>query len=184
MKNKIIIMALLANGHLIQAQGIHVTSTGLTGFNTTLPPANRVEIKSGQGDPFFNNNPNTASSGLRFTNLNNTHTPFNITTNNKILSVDANGDVILVQDQLGTPTSGISVAQNGLSALGLTTVELGRLQNAASPAQLLNHREIPMGGNNILFSETPQNPMPQYARRWTQWLHRPAGGLANRWCRR
>ena len=156
MKNtKLILGGLLFTSLNFYSQnGIHIPIAGPTGFNTANP-ANRVEITSGPTDPYGTNTTN-GSSGLRLTNMTSANTPLTNTTT-KVLSVDQNGDVILVNDQTITPGSALTTAQNGLSVIGGNTVEFGGPLGFASAATLLNNREIPMAGNNILFSGIGQN---------------------------
>ncbi|MCZ2247888.1 MAG: hypothetical protein LC111_03910, partial [Bacteroidia bacterium] len=68
---------------------MRILGGGNIGINTTTPN-NKLEITHGT----------SGNSGLRFTNLTNTSSSITNTTA-KILSVDANGDVILVDDQTG-----------------------------------------------------------------------------------
>lgn len=124
---------------------IHQTGSTRTGFNTAAP-ANKVEITSSSGDPYHGSA--NGSSGLRLTNLTNTNTALTNTLN-KVLSVDANGDVILVNDNAGSGTFG--GAQNGCSVNGSNVVELGNATGGTS-AQLLSNREVPLNNFGLLFS--------------------------------
>jgi hypothetical protein len=145
MKTKFLITSsLLASGISMLAQ-IHQTGSTRTGFNTAAP-ANKVEITSSSGDPYHGSA--NGSSGLRLTNLTNTNTALTNTLN-KVLSVDANGDVILVNDNAGSGTFG--GAQNGCSVNGSNVVELGNATGGTS-AQLLSNREVPLNNFGLLFS--------------------------------
>lgn len=94
---------------------------GRNGFGTNnCSVGNRVEIT---GLNSFSATPG-GNSGLRFSLLTSTTTAINNPTN-KVLTVNANGDVILVTDQSGTVTAGAIAAQNGLTLVGTNTVELG-----------------------------------------------------------
>lgn len=96
---------------------------GRSGFGTNnCTVGNRVEIT---GLTSFSATAG-GNSGLRFSNLTSSTNAITNPTN-KVLSVNANGDVILVTDQTGTATAtaGTVVAQNGLSIVGTNTVELG-----------------------------------------------------------
>ncbi len=62
-------------------------------------------------------------SGLRFRKL--TASTPTAAANGKVLTVNANGDVILVADQTSTVAAGTIFAQNGLNITGTSTVELG-----------------------------------------------------------
>jgi endosialidase-like protein/type IX secretion system substrate protein len=112
-------------------------------------PLNKLEINAGTGVPtgFEQSAAGTAGvSGLRFRDLHSA----SATASNPgagVLSVNSTGDVIYVPAPTGTLTS----ANNGLSLNGATVV-LGAPCGAASAAQLLNDREIPMNGNNFIFS--------------------------------
>lgn len=70
-------------------QRMVIKNTGRVGINTNAP-GNRLTIQSAAGDPYFGG----ASSGLRFANLTSA-SPTIANTSNKVLSVDANGDVVL-----------------------------------------------------------------------------------------
>lgn len=145
MKTKFLITAsLLASGITMLAQ-IHQTGSTRTGFNTAAP-ANKVEITSDTGDPYFGSS--NGSSGLRLTNMTNAKVPAT-NPSSGVLSVDAAGDVIFVADQSGS--GAYAGAQNGCSDNGSNVVELGNALGGTS-AQLLSHREIPMNRKNILFS--------------------------------
>ncbi|HWY12715.1 MAG TPA: hypothetical protein VN026_15385 [Bacteroidia bacterium] len=95
---------------------------GRNGFGTNnCTVGNRVEIT---GLTSFSAT-SGGNSGLRFTNMTSTTTAITNPTT-KVLSVNSNGDVILVTDQTGTVVgSGSITAQNGLSLVGTNTVELG-----------------------------------------------------------
>jgi hypothetical protein len=140
-----------------------VTSNGDLYFNTRtgnttndfrsfgfhkINPLNTVEIQSQLNSPYSPTGL-SGSSGLRFTNLTSANTPLsngvNGVNNTKILSVDQNGDVVLVIP----PAS--NQANNGLSINGANT-ELGGLCGSASAAALLSHREIPMAGFNMNYT--------------------------------
>lgn len=90
---------MLVIGKLLSGTEIYNTTTGKIGIGLAYGtmPQNKLEINQG----------NAGFSGLRFTNLPNTN--FNLTpltlTNNKVLSVNANGDVILVNDNGGGITN-------------------------------------------------------------------------------
>lgn len=77
------VSALILSGASPPASHVYINSSGNIGMGTTSPN-NRLEISSAT--------PNT--SGLRFTNL--TSASPTVATNNKALSVNASGDVILV----------------------------------------------------------------------------------------
>ena len=105
--------------------------TGLTknvGIGT-ITPNNKLEITATQND----------KSGLRFTKLNSASTA--PTGNGKVLSVDANGDVIIVKDSLGASTNS-----------GWQAITGGRIQNSNTGAVVigaLNTTNLP--GNYKLY---------------------------------
>lgn len=149
----------MTNGNL----GVGLNPAG--NVNTTFNATNRVEInttastvnpvaplviapnaQSGANVP--NVGGGTGFSGLRFTDLRSTSIPYSTSPSNGVLSVDANGDVIMV------PAGGQVLANNGLSLdpLNINRVQLGQdINAAANPASLLNYREIPMNSNNLYF---------------------------------
>jgi hypothetical protein len=97
------------------------TQSGRTGFGNTAnfcTPGNTVEIGANLGSAYGNGGVN-GSSGLRFTKLTSAHTPLangvNGVNNAKVLSVDQNGDVVLVNSNTGvgnycgqTPTNALT----------------------------------------------------------------------------
>ena len=77
----------------------------------TASPQNTLEITSDGASPPLPLNNGTGKSGLRFTNL--TATSATTGSNGKVLTVNSNGDVILVNDMMGgitgaTGTSGVT----------------------------------------------------------------------------
>lgn len=98
---------------------------GRTGFGTSAcTPGNRVEIAGLGASP----------SGLRFSNLNSGSAIS--APNGKVLSVDGNGDVILVPDQSGSNVPGLLGNSCGISATN----------------PLASNWEIPMAGHSFVFS--------------------------------
>lgn len=89
------------------------------------------------------------SSGLRFTDLNSTVTPLATNPGTGVLAVNANGDVVYVKSDA---TQGIANAENGCSVNTNSKVVLGN-DVGSTTSELLTSREIPMNGNNILFSK-------------------------------
>jgi trimeric autotransporter adhesin len=105
---------------------MRIFANGNIGINNTLG-SNRVHITSGTGNPYFGAPGGIGSSGLRLANLtsaNNVSSGAGIS-GSKVLSVDANGDVILVAPNgSGGPSS--VTAKNGLNTtVGAPDVELG-----------------------------------------------------------
>jgi FtsZ-binding cell division protein ZapB/regulator of extracellular matrix RemA (YlzA/DUF370 family) len=82
-------LAIWANSASRDASYINTSSANI-GINTTTPN-NKLEITHGSAN----------NSGLRFTNLTNSSSSL-INSTNKVLSVNATGDVILVDDKQGT----------------------------------------------------------------------------------
>ncbi|MEY2830208.1 MAG: hypothetical protein RIQ33_2066 [Bacteroidota bacterium] len=120
-------------------------------------PRNYLEINA---DPnSFNTTSNTytytgvGGSGLTFRQLRSLNTPVN-NTSNGVLSVNSNGEVIMVYDQTGTGT--FNGAVNGSTINGGGQVEWGQNPIGGTGAPLLHHTEIPMvstaGKFNIYFS--------------------------------
>jgi hypothetical protein len=113
-----------------------IQAGGRWGINTNTP-GNRLTISSAAGDPYFG----AASSGLRFTNMTSA-SPTILNPSNKVLSVDANGDVVLVPDGPGGGGGTTNVtAQNGLSNISPSIVEWG--------GTLLHDTYIDQAGYNI-----------------------------------
>ncbi len=147
---------------LIPSTGPAVTANGVEGMRMTPTP---TSVNTGIGgnpgtNNYFNNSMNptqtlevnstatTASainSGLRFTDLNSTVTPLATNPGTGVLAVDANGDVVYVKN------SGVANAENGCSVNGTKVVFGNNVGNTS--AELLDSREIPMNGNNILFTK-------------------------------
>ena len=134
------------------------------GINTNTPN-NTLEINSQYAasttpnaqpqDPTIGIAP-TGWAGLRFTDLNSTSVA-QLNPTNKILSVNANGDVILVTDKVGTGGGGGTFvgSQNGLNNVPNANNPNGRVVlgqdfgQGNNPAQLINDREIPLGGKKL-----------------------------------
>ncbi len=140
----------------ISLNGMSQTSqntAGQTGFGPVpvfCNPTNRVEITSTTGDPYFNVVTTNGSSGLKLTNLPNIKMAS--PGNGKVLSTDGSGNVILVDDLIGTPCIGcLTGALNGVSVFGGNTVEFGNVFGGTS-ANLLSNREVPQNNFSILFS--------------------------------
>lgn len=143
------------------AQRIFVHSNGYTGIGLGdyVIPSNRLELNGGI----------SGTSGLRFRSYTNTR-PAITNPTSKVLSVNANGDVILVNDMVGTgatnqttisagenitvsgdPTSGYVINStanscNLFSCDGIIDTSLGGTNNPNS-----NLRTITMGTNNLHF---------------------------------
>ncbi|MBS1652900.1 MAG: tail fiber domain-containing protein [Bacteroidetes bacterium] len=126
---------------------------GSNGFwhfgNSAINAANMLEVQSNAATPY-----GITGSGLRFTNLTSANTPLangvNGVNNQKVLTVDKNGDVVL------TNPSGLNTADNGLSLNGPNpnAVHLGQNVGAiGNPGQLLNNRWVPMNNFNITFKD-------------------------------
>jgi len=128
-----------------------------------IPPANggfqcntvgnKLEIISTVGNPYFGTV--NGASGLRFRLLTSADIPLANGTNSvdvtKVLSVDGNGDVVLVN----TTTS--LQANNGLKVTSNTVQLGGTCTNTAEvlASQLLTDRKIPLNGHNLIFTSFP-----------------------------
>lgn len=90
-------------------------------------------------------------SGLRFRQLTST-SPAGAATG-KVLTVDTNGDVILVNASGGSGS--VTGAHNGTSISTITPGDVALGNDAgdlSAPGKLLSHREIPMNNYNIYFT--------------------------------
>ncbi len=93
---------IIGDGNNNQRFYIHSNGFAGIGLGNNIIPLNMLEVKSAFASTYNATN----SSGLRLTNLKNTIVPIaNPSTNKGVLSVNANGDVIFVTDQVGTGTS-------------------------------------------------------------------------------
>ncbi len=88
-----------ANGVSPGAQRLYIHSNGFAGFGLgdNVIPQNTLEIKSRPGSP--------STAGLRLTSLPNTNFNTTATSPFRVLSVNAVGDVILVDDKQGSGTT-------------------------------------------------------------------------------
>jgi hypothetical protein len=117
-------------------------------------PNNRIEITSSPGanaglnDPYFGNPNNWGASGLRFTNLTSANVGIpngiNGITNTKVLTVDQNGDVVLVPAPASVPT-----ANQGLIVGPGNNVQLGNV--CGTPAQMNGNRAINMNNGTFVW---------------------------------
>lgn len=123
----------------------YLDNNGRAGINlgTYVRPQNTLEIKHGVN----------GNSGLRFTNLNNANTA--VASNGKVLSVNSTGDVILVNDNVGsgsggstTITAGTNIAVAGTSSTGYTI---------SSPYQSLS-----LVDNNLSISGSNTVTLPSF----------------------
>jgi len=104
---------------------VNINKVGI-GFNSKVVPGNSLEINSAIG-----------GSGLRFTNIKSTNTPVN-NPSNGVLSVDPNGDVILVYDKLGTGGTGTTTNTLTSSANTLTSTVNGVVASAPAVNTVVN----------------------------------------------
>ncbi len=94
-----------ANGDASPVTRIYISAPGNVGIGST-DPGNKLEINQGA----------TGNSGLRFTQLRSSSTPSSA--NGSVLSVNADGDVIL------TPNTAVSTPLSGLTpAMGTNTID-------------------------------------------------------------
>ncbi|MBL7765244.1 MAG: tail fiber domain-containing protein [Chitinophagaceae bacterium] len=84
--------------------GDNAVNVGVGLSGVASGPQNKMELNTTAGSPYFGS-PN-GSSGLRFRNMTSANTPL-ATAFNGVLSVDNNGDVILVQDKTGSSGGGV-----------------------------------------------------------------------------
>ena len=131
---------------------------GLSNDNTPAQgPQNKLEIDAGISNTGPSPSGALGASGLRFRDLHSGNTTVangvNGVNNSKVLTVDKNGDVVLTDALPGPvgPSGGIVNAQNGVSLLNPSTVELGNAVGGTA-ATLSNDRQIPMAGNTVLFN--------------------------------
>ena len=105
---------------------------------------NRLEISASAGDPYFATN---NASGLMFTNLtsakNTVANGVNGVNNQKLLTVDQNGNVVLTNSPNSVPT-----ANQGLIVTG-TNVQLGDV--CTSPATMSGNRAIDMNNGRFVW---------------------------------
>jgi hypothetical protein len=117
---------------------MRILGGGNIGINTTTPN-NKLEITEGT----------TGNSGLRFTNLTNTITGAMPNPTNRVLSVDNQGNVIMVDDNVGTGggSGTVTSGQNGLSTIsGGTIIELG--------GNLIKNTTIASNTYNLVYTGT------------------------------
>lgn len=123
-------------------QRLYIHSDGKTGINLgeNNIPNNTLEVKHGTA----------GNSGLRLTSLPNTSTSIANPTS-KVLSVNANGDVILVDDKIGTGGSGTPttiIAGTNINVTGDTTSGY----TISSPVQTLTESPAQTTGTAITLS--------------------------------
>ncbi|MBK9285822.1 MAG: tail fiber domain-containing protein [Sphingobacteriaceae bacterium] len=138
-----------------------------------LDPNNTVEINTplgaaplslgaGVNAPFIPGSwpGSTGASGLRFRDLTSlsvvvpTVSYAQATINpTKVLSVDGNGDVVLINPAATVLTNnGISTTSTGIVQLGINCPETNTA--IVSQFQLINNRQVPMNNNNFVFTNT------------------------------
>ena len=140
-----------------------MTAQGRLGIGESLSipgtmPKNRIEITGSANNTPYSNDPYFGTvngcSGLRTTNMTSSNTPLPPGTNSVIvanaLTVDGNGDVVLVTP----PISSVIAANNGLSVINNTMVQLGATCGSPTVAlgALQNDRQIELNGNHLIFS--------------------------------
>jgi hypothetical protein len=115
-------------------------NVGIGVMQTLCSPGNLLEVRKGATSNI---------SGLRLTDLVGASP---LTANGNVLSVDpTTGDVILVPDVSGGPGGGITTAQNGLSLLNPTTVELGgTLLHNTQVSQQVKDMEFELVNGNFM----------------------------------
>lgn len=101
---------ILADGGGNQRLFFNGNGFGGVGLGNNNIPQNTFEIRALNGSP---TQAGFTASGLRLSNLTNTN--FNTTpptSNRRVLSVNGNGDVILVDDEIGNPNPGSTLTNN------------------------------------------------------------------------
>ncbi len=128
-----------SNSIVLGGTGVNAVKVGIG--NTA--PQNRLEITSAT----------TNTSGLRFTNLKSTSTPS--IANSLALSVDANGDVILVPAATGGLTNPVTNLQVQSGTAGVSGLKLNNV-NSASATTTANGKALSVDatGNVILVPVT------------------------------
>jgi hypothetical protein len=125
--------------HTFGSQRMVIKNAGRVGIGLNTP-ANRLEIVSGTGDPYFVSG--NGSSGLKFANLNSGNTPI-ANPSGKVLALDNLGNVILVPDGGSSGPSG-ATAKNGLNVtFGPPDVELG--------GTLLHNTDVDQNTKNLVW---------------------------------
>jgi hypothetical protein len=121
---------------------------GLNNDITQFGPQNKLEIDYGLNGHDPSDPGTTGESGLRFRDLHSGNLP-DVNLTNSVLSVDADGDVILVTDGGMTAVT----ANNGCSIdpLNPNQVQFGN-DVGLTTAALTFSREIPMDGNSVYFT--------------------------------
>jgi hypothetical protein len=108
---------------------------------------------------------NIGASGLRFSKLTSASSVLangtNGVDNTKVLSVDGDGDVVLINGS-GSSTAN---ADNGLSTNGPNpgAIHLGQSASGGAGGNLLDNREIPMNGFNMLWSGNGTSNVNRFA---------------------
>jgi len=115
---------------------------------------NTVEISANSNNATYGS---ANASGLRLSKLTSASPTIPNTINGvnsaKVLTVDANGDVVLT-DAAIAPPAGISTADNGATVNPGGNVQWGQINTgtgAFNGGQLLHDTEIPMDGNDVAF---------------------------------
>jgi hypothetical protein len=125
---------------------MRITHSGFVGIGTTAP-ANKLHIVGAAG-----------TSGLRFGNL--TSATATSLTNNKVLSVNASGDVILVPDVMVDSTFRKTISVEGVTGIG-TAQKMSILSNGnvgigvAAPAAKLDITTGTAGNSGLKLSNLP-----------------------------
>ncbi|MBS1634805.1 MAG: hypothetical protein JST26_02710 [Bacteroidetes bacterium] len=136
------VSALIFSGGSVPASHMYINSIGNVGIGNTTPN-NRVEITSSAAN----------LSGLRFTNL--TSASNTVTSNGKSLSVDVNGDVILVPSSADAwLTNGNAGTNSAVNFLGTTDAQdLVFKTNGVEHMRLFSNGIFANTGSNIIGSD-------------------------------
>lgn len=153
----------MANGHLYFNTRQN-TAARFFGFHVPNPQ-NTVHINAVPGSPYFGTV--NGSSGLRFSNLNSSHTPIangvNGVNNTRVMTVDQNGDVVLVTPQ-GAPSTnnGITTLPANLPGgpaiqLGVDCQQIFTQPTLVTQATLQTDRFIGLNSKNLVFFDGAAN---------------------------
>ncbi len=136
-----------ASNKIILGNNTQYVGIGLSNDTYAQGPQAKLEIDAGLNGVQPSTAGTVGASGLRFRDLRYGNNP---TTGQftKVLSVNAQGDVILVEASGG----GSATANNGLSISSQNNVVLGN-DVGGTDAALISDREVPMANYNLVFTK-------------------------------
>jgi hypothetical protein len=152
---------ILADGNGSQRFFISKDGFAGIGLGNNMIPQNTLEIKASGLSP---TQAGFAKSGLRLKSLLNTSfNPTPPTSDRRVLSVNANGDVILVDDAMGqtffsnTSTATVTGSGTALSPFQINSCNLYSCDGTIDASTTTNsNRTVRMGKSNIVFSTDDQ----------------------------